>query len=236
MVNCCLALYHERMTKPKSTLAERIRAARKAAGLTQEALASVLGVTSVAISQYESGNAKINRKPTLENIKKIAEATRTSVEWLLNDESDISHVGMVGEVIETGDYRKVPVVGNARLGNGGYYEDLGYPAGHGDGFLDIPSKDPNAFALRVKGNSMAPMIMDGWFVQVEPNGSIEPGEPVLVRKKNGEVMVKLFAHRRDNSVYLWSVGHGTLVGIEENEIDYIYPVKGIFPPSKYKPS
>lgn len=90
---------------------------------------------------------------------------------------------MVGEVIETGDYRKVPVVGNARLGNGGYYEDLGYPAGHGDGFLDIPSKDPNAFALRVKGNSMAPMIMDGWFVLVEPNGSIEPGEPVLVRKK-----------------------------------------------------
>lgn len=49
---------------------ERIRAARKSAGLTQTQLAEKSGVASISIHQYESGK----RQPRIEQLKKIAVA------------------------------------------------------------------------------------------------------------------------------------------------------------------
>ena len=49
---------------------ERIRAARKSAGLTQAQLAEKSGVASISIHQYESGK----RQPRIEQLKKIAVA------------------------------------------------------------------------------------------------------------------------------------------------------------------
>ncbi|MEN9316499.1 MAG: hypothetical protein RIS35_2892, partial [Pseudomonadota bacterium] len=59
---------------------------------------------------------------------------------------------------------RIPVVGTAQLGDNGHFVELEYPVGHGDGYVDIASRDPNAYALRCRGDSMKPRIQAGEFV------------------------------------------------------------------------
>ena len=61
---------------------ERIRAARKSAGLTQAQLAEKSGVASISIHQYESGK----RQPRIEQLKKIGSSCDWSRERFTMDE------------------------------------------------------------------------------------------------------------------------------------------------------
>lgn len=56
--------------KPLLTPAERIRAARQSAGLTQRELAERAGMSSQQLSHYETGLTE----PTLANLRRIAAA------------------------------------------------------------------------------------------------------------------------------------------------------------------
>lgn len=58
---------------------ERIREARKAAGLTQKQLAEKIGVKHVSVSYYENGTVS----PTYDQIQAIADATGVSVAYLM---------------------------------------------------------------------------------------------------------------------------------------------------------
>ena len=70
-----------------STLGDRIKATRIKSGMTQEQLAAVLNTTKAAVSRYESGK----REPNLEQLRKIARATNTTVSELV-EEGYWSHV------------------------------------------------------------------------------------------------------------------------------------------------
>ncbi len=63
----------------QENIGKRIKAARTAAGLTQQALGAELGKKIGAISKYERGVAD----PGTLGLVKIAEATRVSVLWLI---------------------------------------------------------------------------------------------------------------------------------------------------------
>ena len=54
---------------------KKLRDARKAAGLTQAELGSRVGVTSQAVTMYESGQ----RAPSLETLEAVCKALRLSV-------------------------------------------------------------------------------------------------------------------------------------------------------------
>ncbi|MFU9135761.1 S24 family peptidase [Erwinia tasmaniensis] len=101
--------------------------------------------------------------------------------------------------------QKVPVLGNTQLGHGGYWSDMQYPVGNGDGFLRWPSSDHDVYALKCVGDSMMPRIKEGEFVIVEPNQNFHPGDEVLVVTNNGEVMVKTFLFKRDGFFHLLPV-------------------------------
>jgi len=62
-------------------LGQRIRAARTAAGISQEQLAEMVGLTSQHISHTEGASTKIS----LPALVKIANALHTSVDKLLSD-------------------------------------------------------------------------------------------------------------------------------------------------------
>ncbi len=104
--------------------------------------------------------------------------------------------------------RGVPVVGTARMGEHGYYEELAYATGHGDGSVEGYSSDPNAYALKVRGDSMYPAIRDGTFVVIEPNGRCVVGEYVSVVMRDGRKMVKELVYDKADSVTLMSVNGG----------------------------
>ena len=102
-----------------------------------------------------------------------------------------------------------------------------------DGWLDVPSNDPDAYSLRVKGESMAPAIRNGWVVWCEPNHALVPSEYVMVRRTNGECMVKELLYENATEVSLMAVNDGYgRVTIPREEIEQIHHVGGIVPPSK----
>lgn len=144
-----------------------------------------------------------------------------------------------GEVMESGPpvgtYKAAPVVGTAELGPEGYWTELEHPVGHGDGVVDIPSRDPNVYALRVVGDSMAPAIRSGWIVVVEPSRELVPGEFVLVVTRDGRSMVKEFIADLGDDIYLMSVNQEVRpLTLQKDRIEKIHYVGFIVPPSKLR--
>jgi phage repressor protein C with HTH and peptisase S24 domain len=131
--------------------------------------------------------------------------------------------------------RRVPVVGTAKLGENGWYEEISAHVGGGDGHVEIYTRDPNAYALKVRGDSMHPAIRDGWLVVIEPNASVAAGEYVLVGLRDGRKMVKELLYTRADSVALISVNGDVRMSIPQEEIEFIYPVSNVVAPSKWKP-
>lgn len=128
----------------------------------------------------------------------------------------------------------VPVVGTVQAGDDGYWEELQYPVGHGDGFIRYPSRDPNAYALRVKGDSMRPRIKPGEFLLVEPNSTVIPGEEVIVTTVDGRSMVKVLGPRRDGMIELQSINEDHRpITLDEAEVRVMHYVAAIVKASRY---
>lgn len=64
------------------SLAVRIRQSRESKGLSQKQLAEKIGVSSSAISQYES-TSHFNSEPSVKNLINISKILDISVEWLM---------------------------------------------------------------------------------------------------------------------------------------------------------
>ena len=87
---------------------------------------------------------------------------------------------------------RIRVLGWAQAGQGGFFDDAGYPAGDGWDEIDAPGgADPEVYALEIAGDSMSPAYREGDRVIVKPTTE-EPrrGERVVVRTTGGEVMAK----------------------------------------------
>ncbi len=56
-------------------------------------------------------------------------------------------------------------------------------------FLQFHSRDPNAYALLVRGNKLRPRVKSGEFLIVEPNAYAVPGDDVLITLANGGHLV-----------------------------------------------
>lgn len=68
--------------------AERIKAARKRAGLSQADLAKALGVGQNTISNYENATGEKGSTPKLDTAAKIADTLHVSLDWLVGNQED----------------------------------------------------------------------------------------------------------------------------------------------------
>lgn len=127
------------------------------------------------------------------------------------------------------------MVGTASLGMDGFWSDLEYPAGQGDGYFEFPTKDADAYVLAVRGNSMHPAIRSGWYVLVEPNKTPQMGEFVLVKLADGRSTVKEYLWHRDGEYVLNAVSTGERLVLRDDEVEFVHHVGGILPPSGRMP-
>lgn len=67
------------------TLADKLKEARKNAGLTQTELAEKLSVSRQAITKWESGKGI----PDIENLRTISKVLEVSIDFLLDDEEKL---------------------------------------------------------------------------------------------------------------------------------------------------
>lgn len=215
------------------TLGERVRRLRKALSLTQhEAVEGVPGMTASALSQLESGSTKGLRP---ENLIALARRLGVTPEELVIGEGNIlpaAGVNLRESQSPYGSFRDVPIVGNvvATPENDGFFDDMGFPPGAGEAYLPWPTRDPNAYALRVKGDSMQPRIRPGELLVVEPNAMAVPGADVVVRTRDGRKMVKRLLFKRAREVTLGSINIAHRdVTLSLEDIESMHVVSAIVP-------
>lgn len=219
-------------------------------GLSLQQAGEGIGVVWQTIQQWENGSTAPKRT-RLEKVAafygidllELLNADQSSV--TVNDKNTNSGISGIeqhlagsefGAAPALGEFRRIAVVGTAQLGDDGYWAELEYPVGHGDGYVEYPSRDPLAYALRCKGDSMKPRIKNGEFVIIEPSVEYSNGDEVLVKCKEGRVMVKELLYIRDGVAHLGSINesHGK-VTIAMEDIEVIHYVAATARKSKWVP-
>jgi len=78
--------------------------------------------------------------------------------------------------------RLVPVINKVSAGYPSDFNDLDYPVGVADDYVRCPDlHDPNAFAVRVVGDSMEPRFREGDIVIFSPAAEVHNGDDCFIR-------------------------------------------------------
>lgn len=208
-------------------LKDRLKQARKNANLTQSELAERAGIKQASVSEIERGLTR-----TSGYLVKLATILAVSPVWLSEGIGSMS-AGEDSNVVPgppiVSPARQIDIVGTAQMGPDGHWVGLD-DAG---GWVETWSRDTDAYALLLRGDSMAPAIRSGWVAVCEPNHRLVPGEYVMVTTTDGQSMVKELLFQNDTGVSLMSINAAyERRTIPWTEIETIHYVGAILGPSK----
>jgi phage repressor protein C with HTH and peptisase S24 domain len=154
-------------------------------GLSASGLAKAAGLDPTTFNKSKRGgaNGKL-RWPSTESVSKVLAATNETLDDF------VSLVGQ-GKGERRSFNRAVPLIGMAQAGHSGYFDDAGFPSGHGWDEIPFPElSDEHAYALEIAGESMLPVYRDGDRIVLSPSASVRRGDRVVVKTTQGEVMAK----------------------------------------------
>lgn len=142
------------------------------------------------------------RWPSTESISKILDATGEQLDAFMG-----LMVRRTTPPEQAGPFRHVPLLGFAQAGDGGFFDDGGFPVGQGWDEVAIPQTGTTegVYALEVSGESMMPLYRAGDVIIVSPTATCHPGDRVVVRTQGGEVMAKVLARKTTKTVELLSI-------------------------------
>jgi repressor LexA len=176
----------------KSTIAQRIKEARQLKQLDQAVLAAKIDIATRTVQRWEKGE----QVPDSNYLMRIAKVTGVVAHWLLTGDGErVPSEQLKSKVIPlpTNRYRKVSLVSLPLLAS--------VPAGalkqrfHSDQaerHITVDDvRDPNAFALEVKGNSMAPRIENGDIIVVSPTHDVKSGDICVVRVEEEDTVKRI---------------------------------------------
>lgn len=178
---------------------------KKGLSLSALAVKSGLDPTSFNKSKRLSPDGR-KRWPSTESMNKLLEATNTTI---------FEFMELAGErEIPMAKNQTIPLLGLAKAGREGYFDSQGYPitSPEWDG-IDFPLiMTKKVYALEVSGDSMEPAYRDGDKLIVSPDCEIRRGDRVVVKTKQGEVMVKELMRQSALQVELKSLNslHGNI--------------------------
>jgi phage repressor protein C with HTH and peptisase S24 domain len=170
------------------------------AGLSASGLAKRAGLDPTTFNKSKrrtrGGRA---RWPSTESVAKALAATGTSVDHFVQLIAETDRPAAPATPA-------VPLLGFAQAGAGGYFDDGGYPMRTGWDEVPFPGvDDEHAYALKISGDSMLPAYRDGDIIIVSPAAPVRRSDRVVVRTKDGEVMVKELKRRTAKSIELRSL-------------------------------
>jgi len=199
-------LTHAQIWKAVDRLAERY-------GLSPSALAKRAGLDATTFnrSKRTTPDGRL-RWPSTESIAKILAATGAGLDEFMQ----------LIEGQRTGP-RAIPLIGFAKAGGGGYFDDAGFPVGGSWEEIVFPDVgDEHAYALEISGDSMMPLYRDGDIVVVSPAAPVRRGDRVIVKTREGEVLAKELKRRTSKTVELRSLNpeHDDRV-LQDSEIAFV---------------
>lgn len=188
-------LSHDRVWAAIDALAERY-------SLSASGLAKRAGLDSTAFNKSKRlASDGRPRWPSTESLAKIIEATGASLDdfmALLASRADMDALPVQKPT--------VPLVGFAQAGAGGFFDDAGFPVGHGWDLIELPAQSTaSSYALKVQGDSMLPLYRNGDVLIVEPGATVRKGDRVVVKTNAGEVMAKVLERQTTKTVSLVSL-------------------------------
>lgn len=193
--------------------------------LTREQLADKLGMTYTQVGHWFMDPERGGHRNIGSTIARRIEGRFGKPHgWL-----DQAHLAVEESPAHYAAMRDVPIIGHviANPVEDGYFDDMGFPPGGGEGNVPWATRDRHAYAVRVKGDSMQPRFRAGEIVIVEPGAAVVPGDDVVVRAVSGRKMVKRLLFQRGNELTLGSVNdrHPPLT-ISLEEIESIHHIAG----------
>ena len=174
------------------SIGERIKIARKSAGLTQLELAKKTDLSRSYIGDIE----KDRYNPSVSTLQLIATATNTPLAELLPSTKTAS---------STGRGVRIPVLGRVVAG---------IPIEAIEEILDYEEITPELaatgefFALKVRGNSMEPTLKDGDVVIVKKQPTVDSGDIAIVLVNSDDATVKEI---KESPAGITLIGHNAAV-------------------------
>ena len=200
---------HKQVWAAIDTIAERY--GFSASGLAKK---SGLDPTSFNPSKRNGPNGR-PRWPTTESIANLLDAAGASVEEF----ADL----LSGRKGQPPRRKQIPLLGLARAGKGGYFDDSGFPVGNGWDEIDVPGvTDNTAYALEITGDSMLPVYREGDTIIVSPGATVRKGDRVVVRTTDGQVMAKVMQRQTAKNVELasFNAAHDTKT-LDMKDVDWM---------------
>ncbi len=182
---------HKQVWAAIDTIAERY-------GFSASGLAKRSGLDPTSFNPSKRlGPDNRPRWPTMESINRVLDASGASVEEF----TDL----LSGRKGQPPKRKQIPLIGFAKAGKGGFFDDSGFPAGNGWDEIDVPGiTDQNAYALEITGDSMMPVYREGDTIIISPSATIRKGDRVVVRTADGQVMAKILQRQSARSIELAS--------------------------------
>ncbi len=169
-------------------------AARKGLSVSGLARAAGLDPTTFNKSKRQAPDGK-PRWPSTESVTRALDAI----------EADWEEFAALLAGRPSGSGLSIPIVGMARAGADGFFDEGGFPVGADETVRFPDLGEDRVYALEIAGDSMEPMYRAGDVVIVQPGADVRRGDRVVVRTRAGEVMAKVLGRRNDQSVDLLSL-------------------------------
>ncbi len=155
------------------------------------------------------------RWPTMESIARVLNAAGAPVEEFMDLLS-----GRKGQAPRL---KQIPMLGFAKAGKGGFFDDSGFPSGNGWEEIDVPGvTDTTAYGLEITGNSMEPVYREGDTIIVSPGATVRKGDRVVVRTSDGQVMCKIMQRQTARTLELasFNASHETKT-LDMKDVDWM---------------
>lgn len=174
------------------------------------AVSKAIGVAYNTVSKWLNGQSV----PELKQALAICEYKNVKLDWLLFGKgakyADEKNKDAGATIEKTSSFgvqsRRVPIISWVQAGAWMQIENIYHPGEGGGDTALCDNVGSRSFALRVVGDSMAPLFQPGDLLVVDPDVAVESGDYVIAKIKNGsgengEATFKQFI-RDGNSVYL----------------------------------
>lgn len=166
---------------------DKIREARKAAGLTQRQLADKVNVSNTSISNWEKNLSR----PDPDTIQHLCWALNVQPNYFFAVDSTLL---LPTNIIPMPEMRKIPLVGTIACGEPILAEE------NIEEYVSIPKDLTGDFALKCKGDSMInARIFDGDIVYIRQQDEVNNGEIAAVLIDN-EATLKRFKRLPDRII------------------------------------
>lgn len=170
-------------------------------GMSVSALARKAGLdpTTFNRSKRVSRDGK-PRWPSTESVAKVLDAVGASLPDLVQLMQDSGEAPRF-------QGRRIPVIPIAEAARSGFFDETGLPLGNRWDEVDYPDiTDPDAFALEIDGDEMAPVMRDGDVVVVSPAAKPRRGDRVVLKTHSGDVLALELIRRTVHRVELTTCG------------------------------